>query len=94
MAKVRFKLDPGAEAAFEKMANEYIADTVLPKMVSSAKRAAPVDTGELRDSIHAETGSDGNFLVANADHAAHVELGTSKMAAQPYLRPAINTNLG
>jgi HK97 gp10 family phage protein len=30
----------------------------------------------------------------SADYAEHVEFGTSKMAAQPYLRPAIDEHMG
>ena len=48
----------------------------------------PVDTGELRGSISQQKRGEGWAVVASAPHAAYVEYGTSKMAAQPYLRPA------
>ncbi len=59
---------------------------------SGAAEMCPVDTGALRDSITAE--SDGNSAVvsANTDYAAFVEFGTSKMAPQPYLVPALIEN--
>jgi HK97 gp10 family phage protein len=59
--------------------------------VAVAERAAelaPVDTGELRGSISHQKLGDGWAVVASAPHAAYVEYGTSKMEAQPYLRPA------
>lgn len=61
---------------------------------SAAKRAAPVDTGRLRGSITRELGEDAQGLVGrigtNVEYAPHVELGTSRMTAQPYLRPALS----
>lgn len=58
--------------------------------VQNIKRRAPVDTGELRDSIH----QDGGRVVAMADHAGFVEFGTYKMAAQPYFIPGIEATRG
>jgi hypothetical protein len=60
---------------------------------AAAKRLCPVDTGRLRASIawrierdaiglHAKVGS-------NVAYAAYVEFGTRRMAARPYLRPAL-----
>lgn len=60
----------------------------------AAKQLCPVDTGRLRSSITNELGQDGDGLVAtigtNVEYAPHVELGTSKMAAQPFLLPALD----
>lgn len=55
-----------------------------------AKRACPVDTGNLRNSItHAvESGEKAVYIGTNVEYAPYVELGTSKMQAQPFLRPA------
>lgn len=59
----------------------------------AAKQLCPVDTGRLRSSITNEIGQDGEGLVAvigtNVEYAPYVELGTSKMAAQPFLLPAL-----
>lgn len=65
-------------------ANEQAASGI----VELAKENAPVATGELRDSIHVEKDGTDHKVVADADHAVFVELGTSKMAAQPFLGPA------
>ena len=55
-----------------------------------AKRACPVDTGNLRNSItHAvESGEDAVYVGTNVEYAPYVEMGTRLTAAQPFLRPA------
>lgn len=55
-----------------------------------AKRACPVDTGNLRNSItHAVEGSeDAVYVGTNVEYAPYVELGTRRRAAQPFMRPA------
>ena len=68
-----------------RLATEQIASDI----VEIAKENAPVDTGELRGSIHVERDGNNHTVVADSDHAVFVELGTSKMAAQPYLGPAV-----
>lgn len=70
----------------------------------AAKRLCPVGTpestgkkgyrgGRLRSSITNEIGTDAQGLVAvigtNVEYAPYVELGTSRMAAQPFLLPAL-----
>ena len=64
------------------------------KVRNHAVRACPVDTGRLRSSITEEMGRDSRGLVArigtNVEYAAYVELGTRRMRAQPYLRPALD----
>lgn len=56
-----------------------------------AKDLCPVDTGYLRDSIannvcEAEGAA---YIGTNTEYAPEVELGTHKMAAQPFLKPAV-----
>ena len=54
---------------------------------------APVDTGNLRGSITHKVVSDDEAQVGtNVDYAEYVERGTKNMAAQPYLRPALDNN--
>ena len=56
---------------------------------SYAKAACPVDTGRLRNSItHARLDESTEVIGTNVEYAPYVELGTHKMAAKPYLRPA------
>lgn len=61
-----------------------------------AKRACPVDTGNLRNSIaHAvESAEDAVYVGTNVEYAPYVELGTRRMAAQPFLRPAATEHGG
>lgn len=58
----------------------------------SAVYRAPVDTGNLRDSITYEVSEDDAKVGTNVDYAIHQEFGTRKMAAQPFLRPALDEN--
>lgn len=55
-----------------------------------AKLECPVDTGRLRNSITHEVriGEKAVYIGTNVEYAPYVELGTTRMAARPYLRPA------
>jgi len=62
-----------------------------------AKTKVPVDTGRLRGSIsHKDEnfGSDNPAVTVgtSVDYAKHVEFGTSRQAAKPYLYPALIEN--
>jgi len=62
-----------------------------------ARSIAPVgdgkDGGHLRDCISSRVQAGGGVVqgevAADNPHALYVEMGTSRMAAQPYLRPAL-----
>lgn len=60
--------------------------------VAYARAACPVDTGALRASIGYIYRQDTRTLTIYADmpYSAYVEFGTSRMIAQPYIRPAID----
>jgi len=61
-------------------------------IMSEAAQSAPVDTGALRNSILSESGMTGELQYTVQDgveYGQFVELGTSRMAAQPFLVPAI-----
>jgi HK97 gp10 family phage protein len=79
-------------AEVEEKVQQAVAGAVRETAVEIADRAralAPVRTGHLRDSIEAtETGPYEWDVAANADYAQFVELGTSRMAPQPFLLPA------
>ena len=54
---------------------------------------SPVKTGNLRGSISFKVESEDEARVGtNVEYAPYVEYGTVKMAAQPYLRPALDKN--
>lgn len=70
------------------VAADVIRETV-DGIATDARGRAPVDTGELRDSIAGRViNQNAGEVVATADHASYVEYGTVKMPAQPYLHPA------
>lgn len=58
-----------------------------------AKLLAPVDTGRLRNSISHTADDDAAYIGTNVEYAAYQELGTSRTAAQPYLRPAVELHV-
>lgn len=59
---------------------------------ASAPGSPPaIDTGALRASIHTEQAGAATFLVADGvEYGAHLEFGTRKMAARPFMQPAID----
>ena len=58
-----------------------------------AKEECPVDTGTLRNSISHAVDDNTAIIGTNVEYAPYVELGTSKMDAQPYLRPAVENHI-
>lgn len=62
----------------------------LKVIADEAINLAPVETGFLRDSI--EVTPDGE-LVVGAPYALDQEFGTYKMAAHPFIRPAIDNKM-
>lgn len=67
-------------------------ELVALAIMNEAIQKAPVDTGELQQSIRARPmNAEGTHwrVSAHAPHALHVEFGTYKTRAQPYLRPAV-----
>ena len=56
----------------------------------TAAERAPVDTGRLKNSITSAVDPEEQvaYIGTNVEYAPYVELGTSRMAARPYLRPA------
>jgi HK97 gp10 family phage protein len=75
----------GADAVVDKALAKTAFDTE-----SLAKLYAPVDTGNLMNSIAADKVRELTWRVtANAEYAIYVEIGTRRMDAQPYLEPAL-----
>lgn len=70
-------------------------ELVAQAIANEAIQLAPVDTGELMQSIRARAITETKWRVtAHAPHALYVEFGTYKTRAQPFLRPAVATVLG
>lgn len=70
-------------------ANARALEIMGGKAETYAKKQCPVDTGNLRNSItHAQVDENTEAIGTNVEYGPYVELGTYKMAAQPFLRPA------
>lgn len=59
------------------------------KIQASAKRYAPVRTGRLRAAIQHTLRDLVGTIFSGVDYGIWLEIGTRKMAAQPYLLPAL-----
>ncbi len=85
-------------AGIEEAIAKGVEDTA-DQIVDTAQSIVPVRTGALRDSIHAEPTGDPDAwrVIAGSDdveYAPFVEYGTSRMAAQPFLTPAVEQHRG
>jgi len=81
--RIRAELKPRAQA--------ILADTAHA-VEERAKREAPVDTGALRSSINSEQTGDYSWRVKDGvEYGIYQELGTSRMAAHPFLTPAVES---
>lgn len=73
-----------------------VVRSTTAKIVRSAKINAPVDTGNLRASISSTITGDGRNgtmraeIGPTAEYGIYPEVGTSRMAARPYLYPAVD----
>jgi HK97 gp10 family phage protein len=93
---------PGTELAWAGEGVERFSEDVLEatfttlsdRGLSFMQGLTPVDSGELRDSEYVQVYEEGGRVVmqigAEAGHAIFVELGTSKMSAQPFIRPTFD----
>lgn len=71
-------------------------DDLVEDIASDIRRLAPVLTGALRRSVRVVKGPLGGKsriwigdVAAGVDYHLYQEYGTSKMAAQPYIRPSV-----
>jgi HK97 gp10 family phage protein len=97
MARARVVIDQAGMNALLRDVSGPVAADLLRRVIqveATAKRLCPVDTGRLRSSITHELGVDSRGLVGtvgtNVTYAPYVEFGTSRMRAQPFLRPALD----
>ncbi|UPL50527.1 HK97-gp10 family putative phage morphogenesis protein [Hymenobacter sublimis] len=81
------KLKAWATRSKQKVQAE-VASTLLA-IESDAKKLAPVDSGYLRSSIHANIkGAYAGSVTASAEYAVWVEFGNGRNTPQPFLYPA------
>lgn len=69
-----------------------ILETIGLLASGHASALAPVDTGRLRGSIDYTVSEDTAYVGTNVEYAIYQEMGTRYMAAQPFLKPAIEGN--
>lgn len=89
-------------ALFGKVLDQRLGEAmekVVLMVEATAARLAPVDTGNLRASIVSEVRDDvrdrvAGYVGTNVEYAPFQEFGTSRMDAQPFLRPAIEAHRG
>jgi HK97 gp10 family phage protein len=79
---------PALTGELRQRAAKIVRATALD-VANDAKQRAPVDTGTLRRSITTEFAGPLSARVGpSVDYGIHVEYGTRRMAARPYLTPA------
>lgn len=81
LGKAGFKATATATRAVRKTAMDIEA---------TAKTLAPVDTGNLQGSISSEIHALSAEIGPTAEYGFYVEYGTSRMAPQPYMGPALD----
>lgn len=85
---------PAIIAGLESKTRAIVAKTAID-LQSHARTRVPVDTGTLKNSIQAaevRTSAAGRVhwrVTVGADYGMYVEWGTVRMAAQPFIQPAI-----
>jgi HK97 gp10 family phage protein len=88
MAKDIDKLIPDIENKFEDFKT-----AISLHLEAEAVKRVPVDTGNLKASIKGDVEGDtvwiGAGFTEEVNYAKHVEFGTSRMKAQPFIRPAV-----
>lgn len=97
---VTFNGDKELLNALEKMARTEVYKEVIKKNGAALQKAAQrnavfkkgYSTGATKRSIKLDLASNGLRAVvkANTDYSGYLEVGTRKMEAQPFMRPALN----
>jgi HK97 gp10 family phage protein len=88
------------KAVLDSMSGDRLGRAVMAGafvLEGAAKMKTPIDTGNLVNSINTVLiSSDDTSAFAEVgtgvEYAEHVEFGTSRMQAQPYMRPAFDEN--
>ena len=93
-AKDIMKIDGGVKKVLKP-----IVDSIGEKLLTDVKNRVPKDTGNLKDNVkltkHRTTNTRASATISvrkDAWYGNQVELGTGKMVAQPFLRPAVDDN--
>jgi HK97 gp10 family phage protein len=70
-----------------------VRDEIAEEIASDMRRYVPVLSGDLRGTIRTEIGEVARIWAGDAsagiDYPIYQEYGTTRMAAQPFMRPAV-----
>ncbi len=94
MPRTRVVMSAPGLVQLRRVVDERVLRPVTDAVAEDARRYVPVLSGDLLSTIHAEH-LDGEGRVhcgdieRGIDYHLYQESGTSKMAAQPYMRPAL-----
>lgn len=80
---------PAAGLRAGRLAQLAVAKTAAD-IEATGKTLAPVDTGNLKNSIFATVGTLTAEIGPSASYGAYPEYGTSRMPPQPYMTPAFD----
>ena len=75
----------------KKAAEQALKDTVLD-IERDAKSLSPVLTGHHRRSIQSQASALEGQVNSTSGYGGYLEIGTSKMRAQPHFKPALDMN--
>lgn len=85
-------------AQFTEDVQDATFSTLADRGLGYMRALTPVDTGQLRDAeyvlLYNERGRVLMQIGSEAEHTIFVEMGTSKMAAQPFIRPTFDWLVG
>jgi HK97 gp10 family phage protein len=90
-AKVIRKKRANYPAAFRRITDQFLPEAGF-LVEGQAKANAPVRTGRLKNSINSRVSGDVAIVGTNVEYATHVEYGTKRSKAKPYMRPALDDN--
>jgi HK97 gp10 family phage protein len=91
-----YRDNPAGLAAIQYASNRY-ARRVADEVRDDMERLAAVDTGLMKASISVEAVGDTTYITVGDNGAfywSYVEWGTSRMKAQPFIRPALDRRRG
>ena len=83
-----FRINIGARRQIEEMSKKE-QNKIGKRIAQEASQLAPFDTGALSGSVKSNRVGGDVFVSSNTGYGGFVELGTVKMAAQPYIMPAV-----
>ncbi len=94
MARTRVVVSAPGMSRLRRVVDERVLRPVTDAVAEDAQRYVPVLSGDLLSTIHAEhLEGEGRVhcgdISRGIDYHLYQEFGTSKMAAQPYMRPAL-----